>query len=219
MRRVLQIALVVIFVSASATSVRASTDCERWFIAYKQQLAHAKSVQRVEAARRRAKIYAKRKLANYVKPANPKPHVPRRRPMSREETLRHFNLACGVLPEESGDHPLVSEEVPPEFAPRLMDFLPTDPVEEGTEIANYVAPPYVPPGFGPPQEGGPPIYYPPFGGTGGSITPGNPGNPGTPGPPEPPPGPPPDVPEPGSFVLVLTGLAAAAGTAKRKFKQ
>lgn len=217
MRRWLQFVLLVMFVTASTTGVRASTDCERWFIAYKQQLAHAKSVQRIEAARRRARLYAKRKLANYVKPANPKPHVPRRRPMSREETLRHFNLACGVLPEEAADKPLVSEETLPEFAPHLRDFLPTDPVEEGTEIANYIAPPYIPPGFGPPADGGPPIYYPPFGGTGGSFTPGTPGNPGTPGTP----GTPdiPEVPEPGSIVLLLTGLAAAAGAVRRRFRQ
>ena len=103
MRRLLQILLLVFLVTASATGVRASTDCEKWFIAYKQQLAHTKSMQRIQAAKIRAKRYAQRKLAGYVKPkpAVHKPklvHVSHRPPMSREETLRHFNLACGVLP-------------------------------------------------------------------------------------------------------------------------
>jgi len=211
MRRLLQFLLLAIFIAASTTSAHATTDCEKWFIAYKQQLEHTKSVQRVEAARRRARAYAKRKLAGYVKPkpvAHPRPRVARRRPMSPEETLRHFNMACGVLPEESKDQPLVSEETPPEFAPHLKDFMPTDPEGDGTPIASYVPPPYVPPGFGPPPESGPPIYYPPGGGTGGNTSPGPPGPPV-----------PPAVPEPGTFVLMLTGLAGAAGAAKRRFRK
>lgn len=226
MRRLLQLLLLVSLVSASATGVRASTDCERWFVAYKQQLAHAQSIQRVEAARRRARLYAKRKLAGYIKP-NPanKPQVPRRRPMSRDETLRHFNLACGVLPDETSDQPLVSEETPVEFAfeQPLDDVLGLIPEDDGDVIAsNDAPPPFVPAdNGGPPSEGGPPMYYPPFGGPGGFTTPGGP--PGTSGTP-----PcttacggttstPPVVPEPGSYVFLLTGLAAAAGVVKRRF--
>lgn len=210
MRRLIQFLLLVIFVTASTTGIRASTDCERWFIAYKQQLAHAKSLQRVEAARRRARMYAKRKLAGYTKPKTPAHPRPHRKPMSREETLRHFNLACGVLPEESADRPLIAEEKTEPFVPIVPeDFLAPD--DDGTQIASYVPPTYVPPNYGPPTEGGPPLYYPPFGGTGGGPIPHTPNNP-------PPNNPPPVVPEPGSLVLVLTGAIAAAGVVRRRFK-
>lgn len=225
MRRLLQFVLLVIFVTASTTGLRASTDCERWFIAYKQQLEHTKSLQRIEAARRRAHMYAKRKLAGYTKPKAPAHPRPHRKPMGREETLRHFNLACGVLPEESADQPLIAEEKPAPFVPvEPEDFLAPD--DGGTEIASYVAPPYVPPNFGPPSEGGPPLYYPPYGGGGGVPTPRTPGNPPPTNPPPtnppptnpPPTNPPPVVPEPGSLTLVLTGAIAAAGVLRRKFK-
>ena len=63
MRRLIYLLLLVLFVSASATCVNASTDCERWFAAYRQELAHTRSVQRIAAAKRRAKLYAQRKLA------------------------------------------------------------------------------------------------------------------------------------------------------------
>lgn len=215
MRRLIQFVLLVIFVTASTTGIRASTDCERWFIAYKQQLAHAKSLQRIEAARRRARMYAKRKLTAYTKPTTPVHPHPHRKPMSREETLRHFNLACGVLPEESTDQPLIAEEKPAAFVPiEPEDFLAPD--DGGTEIASYVPPTYVPPNYGPPAESGPPLYYPPFGGTGGGPIPHTPNNPPPNNPP--PNNPPPVVPEPGSLVLVLTGAIAAAGVVRRKFK-
>lgn len=216
MRRLIQFVLLVVFVTASTTGIRASTDCERWFIAYKQQLAHAKSMQRIEAARRRARMYAKRKLAGYVKPTTPVHPHPHRRPMSREETLRHFNLACGVLPEESSDQPLIAEEKPPAFVPfePADDFLAPDDGDQ--QIASYVAPPYVPPNFGPPSESGPPLYAPPIGGTGGGPAPHIPNNPPPNNPP--PNNPPPVVPEPGSLVLVLTGTIAAAGALRRKFR-
>src|SRR5271170_4295763 len=117
MRRFVYLLLLVIFVSASATCVSASTDCERWFAAYRQELAHSRHLQRIAAAKRRAKLYAQRKIAQ-VQPA-PKPKlVPARSPrMNRQETLHHFNLACGVLPEGGGDEPLVSEETPDAFNP------------------------------------------------------------------------------------------------------
>lgn len=222
MRRLLQFALLVLFVTASTTGIRASTDCERWFIAYKQQLAHAKSIQRIEAARRRARMYARHKLASYTKPKSPVHPHPHRRPMSREETLRHFNLACGVLPEESPDQPLIAEEKPAPFVPiePADDFLSSD--DDGTEIASYVTPPYVPPGFGPPAESGPPLYYPPIGGAPGGPSPHIPNNPppNNPPPNNPPPNnPPPVVPEPGSIVLVLTGTIAAAGALRRRFRE
>jgi hypothetical protein len=285
MRRLLPFLLLVVLVSATATGIHASTDCERWFLAYKQELAHAKAVQRIEAAKRRARLYAKRKMAGYVAP-KPKPPVaphphPHKSPMSREEILRHFTLACGVLPEESQDVTQVSEETPEDFQPErpLDEQLGLIPQPDGELIAMDDGPP--PMGYsmdGGSPTGGPPIYYPGFGGVpgggggGGTPPPGSsapgtppgggtptggggtpppggggtppPGGGGTPppdngGPPlgPPPPGggaPPPDnggpplgppppgggttpvVPEPSSYVLMLTGLAGAVGVVRNR---
>ncbi len=36
--------------------------------------------------------------------------------MTRKQTLHHFDLACGVLPEDgSADEPLIAEETPAPF--------------------------------------------------------------------------------------------------------
>src|SRR5271154_5495178 len=105
MRRLGLVLLIVLFVTGSATVVHASTDCERWFTTYKEELARSAALKRIEAAKARAKRYAQRKLAGYV--PKPKPplaaHQHRKPRMSREEMLHHFNLACGVLPEDSVD--------------------------------------------------------------------------------------------------------------------
>src|SRR5580692_434667 len=94
MRRLTYLLLLALFVSVSATCVNASTDCERWFAAYRQELAHTRQVQRIAAAKRRAKLYGGRKLTGYI-PPRPKV-VPAKSPrMTPKETLHHFNLACG----------------------------------------------------------------------------------------------------------------------------
>src|SRR3979411_360802 len=108
MRRLTYLLLLVMFVSISATCVNASTDCERWFAAYRAELAHSRNLQRVAAAKRRARLYAQRKIAQI----QPKPRLvlakgPR---MTRKQTLHHFNLACGVLPEDSVDQPVIAQE-------------------------------------------------------------------------------------------------------------
>jgi hypothetical protein len=250
MRRFVYLLLLVIFVSASATCVSASTDCERWFAAYRQELVHSRHLQRIAAAKRRAKLYAQRKIAQ-VQPA-PKPKlVPARSPrMSRQETLHHFNLACGVLPEGGGDEPLVSEETPGTFSPERpmndsIDLLPAAPGELIAE--NDAPPPFDGYSSGGPSENGPSPYFPGFsGGGGGAPSGGGPGKgvtvpppatpppatppPSTPPPSTPPPATPPPytppppsppvsvVPEPASYVYLLTGLAGAAGAIRRRFK-
>jgi PEP-CTERM motif len=221
MRRLSYLLLLVLFVSISATCVNASTDCERWFAAYRAELAHSRSLQRIAAAKRRAKLYANRKIAQI----QPKPKLvlakgPR---MTRKQTLHHFNLACGVLPEDAVDEPVIAEEPTSPFIEHpLNDGIDLLPAGFGDMIAeNDVPPPPFAEGGSPggSSGGGPPIYTPPY--TGGITSPGG-GTPGT-GTTVPPTGPvtppaTPEVPEPATFVLLLTGMAGAAGAFRQRFK-
>ena len=73
---------------------------------YRAALAHSDAVKRANAARHRLHRYMQRKIDALVKPKTaPKSRVlPARHhwpPMSREEALRKFVLACGVLPEDA----------------------------------------------------------------------------------------------------------------------
>jgi hypothetical protein len=215
MRRLSYLLLLVLFVSISATCVNASTDCERWYAAYRSDLAHSRNLQRIAAAKRRAKLYAQRKISQI----QPKPKVvlaksPR---MTRKQTLHHFNLACGVLPEDSVDEPTIAEEIPPALTEHpLNDGVDVLPDGFGDMIAQNDLPPSpLTDGGSPgPSGGGTPIYTPPFtsartpsgGGPGtGTIVP--PVTPVTPA-----------VPEPASFVLLLTGMAGAAGAVRYRVK-
>ena len=101
--------------------------------------------------------------------------------MTRKETLHHFNLACGVLPEDEADGPVIAEETPAPFIAhpleRRIDLLPAG---FGDMIAENDASSCTPftDGASPnnPSGGGPPVYVPPF--TGGFTSPGG-GTPGT----------------------------------------
>jgi hypothetical protein len=207
MRRLIYLLLLISFVSISATCVNASTDCERWFVAYRQELAHTRSVQRIAAAKRRARLYAQRKLAGYVAP-KPKVVLARGPRMTPRQTLHHFELACGVLPEDGADTPAISEETPGPFTEHPLndgiDLLPAGLDQMIAENDVPAPPPTEGGSSGFPSAGGPPIYTPPF--TGGLT------------PPHVTPPPPPVVPEPSSYILLLTGMAGAFGAIRSRLK-
>jgi hypothetical protein len=222
MRRYLLLIAVVLIVATSATGVSASTDCERWFAAYKAELAHSHALERAKAARARMRHYAKKKLANYVKkPDGPKlirVHV--RHHYTPEEIRNRFKLLCGDLPDDKVpvEKLLSGRMTPGDFA---SEQEPAGPVDLAS---NDGPPPIGPTGSGPTSggttpdtPGGPPLGAGPIfggGGGGGGTTPGSPGNPGTPDVPPVTP-----VPEPGSIVLLLTGAVGAAGEIRRRMKR
>ena len=219
MRRLFHLLILVMVVSISATCVNASTDCERWFKEYRLQLAHLRQVQRIATAKRRAKLYAQRKLAGYI--PKPKPVIKPGPRMTPKQALRHFELACGALPEDETIDPVIAETPPAPFEHYVKedhpDVLPA-------EFADVLPPEYIAPygGNGYPDYpgGGYPNMPPPVGG-GAYLPPsGPPGGGQTLPPGTPPPTPPdtPDVPEPSSIVLMLTGVAGAAGALRRRFK-
>jgi len=232
MRRLLLSLVILLFAASAAKGVHASTDCERWFIAYKSSLAQTKAAKQLRIAKHRVRGYVHRKLATYRKPRpTGKPRVlaahARRPKMSREEMLRHFNLACGELPDSLPAQVLLAEEVAPDFLssrPLHSDVAQADVPNEGLLLPSSPGNT----GFSNPFNGGvPPVFGGGGGGGGGGNPggPGSPGNPGNPGNPGDPPGgdnPPPvipPVPEPSSVVLLLTGIAGAAGIVRSRIRR
>lgn len=232
MRRLLP-CLVVLFIAATAaTGVRASTDCERWFAEYKNALAHTKPAKQLRAANHRVRRYVHSKLAAFHKPKPariPKVlHARVRRPkMTREEMMRHFNLACGDLPEDSpSTQMLQSELLPPEFfsaRPLGGDIALDDGAGQRGLIASNVPPSYTPGENSPgntPSYGFTPGYGGGFGGgalsprqpTPGATLPDQPGSPVAEQPVVT------HVPEPSSVLFVLTGLGGAAGMVRRRLQ-
>lgn len=237
-RKVQLVILIALIAVCGEAGVHASTDCDKWVASYKEQLAHAKAVRRMQAANARMKRLAQRKLATYVKPkprpapkalpanyVKPKPHY------TKEQMLERFTLLCGDLPLENpptATKLLEGKQTPEQFVPELTPWTPVEfaSLDGGGFIPTGDIPPYTPSGSGvdsPPGGGGgggfsgPPI----FGGGGQTSSPppggGETGGPGgTSAPPPPPPPATSPVPEPGSLVLLLTGAAGAAGAVWRR---
>lgn len=233
MRRVV-FALVIFLVCASAgVRVHAATDCERWIAEYRDALAHSNAVKRANAVRHRLHRYVHRKIAALTKPkTTPKPRVlpvrHRRPPMSREEMLRKFELACGDLPE---DAPVLGELARDPRPPFIADRNPDEDLSfeadpPSTLLAMNQVPNYAGGGVGYPGGGyGPAPYFPGFGGLGpgggggrnqtpptGTPTTGSGGD----NPPSPPSPPTAEAPEPGSLMLMATGVAGVAGAIRRR---
>ena len=237
-RRLQLVILIALIAVCGEAGVRASTDCEKWVASYKEQLAHAKAVRRMQAANARMKRLAQRKMATYVKkpkppakalPANyvkPKPHY------TKEQMLERFTLLCGDLPVETpptATKLLDGKDTPEEFSWEMTPWAPVEFASTDGDglIPEDGVPPYSPPGGGgggyaggggggglpgPPIFGGGGHTGGPGGGggeTGGGGTPG-----GTSFPPPPPATSP--VPEPSSVVLLLTGVAGAAEVVRRR---
>ncbi len=225
MRRFLLSLVIFLVVASTASGVHASTECQRWFIAYKNALAHSTPVHQLRVAHHRVRRYIHRKLATLKPKPKTKPRVLRARkhlrPKTRDEMLRDFKLACGdELPDGSTPPQLLKGgNLPPFPAPRPDIGLDLGE-DNGPLIAANELPILPPMGAYPPNEGWPRGGgYTGFGGGGypGEPTPKTPDTPPTGGTPDSPPPPPVStVPEPGSVVLVLTGLAGAAGMVRRR---
>jgi hypothetical protein len=219
MLRKLQLLLVLVLVAATTeTGVRASTDCERWIASSKAELAHTKALKRLAAAKAWVKRLAQHKLATYVKkPTHPTPmrtHFVRPK-YTRQQMLDRFNVLCGDLPgmkkPTESEKLLDGEMTPIEFASEMTPFVPVELGGPGSGdglVATNEVPPYSPPGTEVPSGGSP------FGGGGGPPFLGGPVGKTPPGTPVPPVvG---EAPEPGSIVLMLTGIAGAAGMVRRR---
>lgn len=228
-RLVFCLALFLVTISA-ATGVHASTDCEKWLSEYRNSLAHSPAAHRVKAAHHRLHRYLHRKLATLKKPrTTPRPRLlPARhtRPkMTREELLKKLELACGDLPEDRPALAKLEDEPAPEFIPEVHED--GDPIELASNGSDGFLQPQTSPGYPGAPSGGFPGFggfpgTPPIGGGGGRI----PGSPTTPIPGceinadvacTPTPNPPPigETPEPGTFVLLATGLSGGSLVLRR----
>jgi len=209
MRRRLILTLLLLTVSVgTARTVAASPDCSKWVAEYRQKLENDQRVRRAMVAQRRARAYAKRKVAGYVKP---KPRVvtasdhprPRRPHLTPAEMMKRFKIVCGDLPNDE-----TATALPPEPPPAYALARPFTPGVENPVPVD--TPPPTITGLIPPVTPETPLV---------PSTPSIPTGPGIPpiGPPVIPPAPP-AVPEPNTLLMVASGVAGLARMAYRKRK-
>jgi len=203
MRRRLILTLLLLTVSVgTARTVAASPDCSKWVAEYRQKLENDQRVRRAVVAQRRARAYARRKVAGYVKP---KPRVvtashprPRRPHLTPAEMMKRFNIVCGDLPNDE-----TATALPPQLPPTFALARPFTPGVENT-IPVDTPPPTIAPPVSPVTPETP-------------LAPSFPTGPGIPpiGPPVIPPTPP-AVPEPNTLLMVASGVAGLARMVYRK---
>lgn len=227
MRRFASLLVLFLVTISTATGVHASTECEKWLTEYRNSLAHSPAVHQIRTAHRRLHRYIHRKLNVLKKPAAPKkkPRVlPARhtRPkMSREELLKKIELACGDLPID----------IP---QPEVADVIPQIPDDSEVELASDDGGPFIPTFAPPVYPGGVPMspdsgspgspFTPPILGSGPKPqTPTTTGtttscstNPTAPGCDSGGNTPPLVTPEPGTMVLILTGIPGVAEMVRRR---
>ena len=230
-RKLSSILLIAIILGTSGVIVHASDDCAKWLAMHKADIARSAAAKRIRHTGRRIHHYAKRKLAQYTTPPKPavQPQVHRthlRRRLTPQQTLRRFDMACLDLPD-SPDNGEYLSSVPTDPFPPIFSWEggsaghlipPVDDV--GGPIASIVTdtldtPPNGGLSYFPIEPGAGPFMPTPIGGF--SLPP----SPFPSGPPYhasiPPPTPSP-VPEPGTLILLTTGLAGAAGLVRRRLR-
>ena len=183
MRRGLFSLLLLAVIFASASGVSASTDCERWLANYKQSLAQKPAAQRLFAAKRRARAYARRKVQRLTVAVHhvARPHPTRissmRARLTPEQMRHRFDVLCGDLPVSPSDRVLSLRMTPEELLSETVIGDSVDPIASPREtdlLAPEAAPAYLASSSSPEYPGYSQPFWPAYGPVGGGGFPGSP---------------------------------------------